>query len=61
MQDVVERAKREYLGSSANGGVETPVREMNEDDRLRSGMLRYPFQKPRLCLTFGSKCLLYLL
>ena len=47
VQDVVERAKLEYLGSCANGGVETPVREKSEDDRLHAGWFRYPFQKPR--------------
>ena len=38
VQGVIERAKQEYLGSCANGGVETLVREMKED-RLHTGNL----------------------
>lgn len=34
VQGVIERAKQEYLGSCANSGVETGVRQMNEEDRL---------------------------
>ena len=51
VQVIVERAKREYLGCCANGGVETPVREKSEDDRLHAGWFRYPFQKPRQLLS----------
>ena len=39
VQGVIERAKQEYLGSCANGGVETRVRQMNEEDRLLAGNL----------------------
>ena len=39
VQGVIERAKQEYLGSCANSGVETGVRQMNEEDRLLAGNL----------------------
>ena len=39
VQDVIERAKQEYLGSCATDGVETRVREENEEDRLHKGNL----------------------
>ena len=47
VQYVIERAKQEYLGSCANGGVETRVREENGEDRLHTGKLCYLFLKPR--------------
>ena len=46
VQRVIERARQEYLGSCANGVVETRVQEENDEDKLHTGRLRYPFPKP---------------
>ena len=37
VQGVIERAKREYLDSCANGDVETRVREVTGEGRLHAG------------------------
>ena len=40
VQEIIERAKQEYIGSWATVGVETPVREENEEDRVHAGNLQ---------------------
>ena len=39
VQGIIERAKQEYIGSWATVGVETRVREENEEDRVHAGNL----------------------